>query len=99
MMYDVLTPLEDIPCIHFISHIIQATIVAVGDDGIALTLEGVEVVDHLGAKEGLAIFQRGLVDNDIGTLGLHALHDALDGALAEIVRIALHRQAEDTNGD
>ena len=47
---------------------------------------------HLGAEE-LRRVQRGLVDHHGHALGLHALHDALDGARTEIVGVGLHRQA------
>lgn len=47
---------------------------------------------HLGAEE-LRRVQRGLVDHHGHALGLHALHDALDGARAEVVGVRLHRQA------
>ena len=47
---------------------------------------------NLGAEE-LRRVQRGLVDHHGHALGLHALHDALDGARAEVVRVGLHRQA------
>lgn len=47
---------------------------------------------HLGAEE-LRRVQRGLVDHHGHALGLHALHDALDGARAEVVGVGLHRQA------
>ena len=47
---------------------------------------------HLGAEE-LRRVQRGLVDDHGHALGLHALHDALDGARAEVVGVGLHRQA------
>ena len=47
---------------------------------------------HLGAEE-LRRVQCGLVDHHGHALGLHALHDALDGARAEVVGVRLHRQA------
>lgn len=46
----------------------------------------------LGTEE-LRRVQRGLVDHHGHALGLHALHDALDGARAEVVGVGLHRQA------
>ena len=46
----------------------------------------------LGAEE-LRRVQRWLVDHHGHALGLHALHDALDGARAEVVGVGLHRQA------
>ena len=50
----------------------------------------------LGAEE-LRRVQRGLVDHHGYALGLHALHDALDGARAEVVGVGLHRQAVDAH--
>ena len=50
----------------------------------------------LGPEE-LRRVQRGLVDHHGHALGLHALHDALDGARAEVVGVGLHRQAVDTH--
>ena len=47
---------------------------------------------HLEAEE-LRRVQRGLVDHHEHALGLHALHNALDGAHAEVVGVGLHRQA------
>ena len=49
---------------------------------------------HLGPEE-LRRVKRGLVDHHGHALGLHALHDALDGARAEVVGVGLHRQAVD----
>lgn len=49
-------------------------------------------MSHLGAEE-LRRVQRGLVDHHGRALGLHALHDALDGARAEVVGVRLHRQS------
>lgn len=46
----------------------------------------------LGAEE-LRGVQHGLVDHHGHALGLHALHDALDGARAEVVGVGLHRRA------
>ena len=51
---------------------------------------------HLRAEE-LRRVQRGLVDHHGHALGLHALHDALDGARAEVVGVGLHRQAVDAH--
>ena len=51
---------------------------------------------HLGAKE-LRGVQRGLVDHNGHALGLHALHDALDGARTKSVGVRLHRRAVDAH--
>ena len=59
----------------------------------ALLLELVEVIDNLGTEECRAVLKCRLVDDDLRTLGLDALHHALDGTLAEVVGVGLHRQA------
>ena len=67
--------------------------VAVRDYHVALRLEAREVVYDFRAEEDCAIIQRGFVDDDLGSLGLDALHDALDGAVTEIVGVGFHREA------
>ena len=47
---------------------------------------------HFRAEE-LRGVKRWLVDHHRRALGLHALHDALDGARAEVVEVGLYRQA------
>ena len=93
-----LVALEDVAGVDFVFDVVETGVVTVGDDGLALTLEGVEVVDDLGAEEGFSIVKGGFVDDDFGTLGLDAFHNALDGTLTEVVAVALHRQAEHANG-
>ena len=85
-----LTPLvssENIPRIDLVLYIIQTSIIAVGDDGVALCLEGFEVVLYPTAEECAALFQGRLIDDDLCTLCLDALHDTLDGRLAEVVAV------------
>lgn len=91
-----LIPLKQIPCVHLVRHVRELVAPAVGDDHVAAGLEGLQVVRDLGAEE-LRRVQRGLVDNHGHALGLHALHDALDGTRAEVVRIGFHRQAVDAH--
>ena len=79
--------------IYFLLHVFEAFVEAVGDDGADLGLEGCEVVHHAAAEEGGAVVEGGFVDDDFRALGFHALHDALDGRLTEVVGVALHRQA------
>ena len=88
---------EDVAGIDLGGNVAEGVVEAVGDDGFAAGLEGGEVVDDEAAEEGGAIGERGLVDDDLGTLGLDALHDALDGGLAEVIRVGLHRQAIDAD--
>ena len=64
---------ENISCVNLILHIIQTDIVAVGDDGMALCLEGFEVVLYSTTKEGAALFQGWLIDDDLCTLCLDTL--------------------------
>ena len=52
---------ENISCINLILYIIQTSILAVGNDGMALCLEGIQVIDNLAAEEGAAIFECWLI--------------------------------------
>ena len=54
---------EQIPCIHLVGHIVQAAVIAVGDDGLAHGLEAANVINNQTAEEGLAVLQRRLVDD------------------------------------
>ena len=91
-----LVALEEIARVHLVRHVRELVAPAVGDDYVAAGLEGLQVVRDLGAEE-LRRVQRGLVDRHGHALGLHALHDALDGARAEVVGVGLHRQAVDAH--
>ena len=70
---------EDVACVDFVFHVIQAIIETVGDDGMTLGFELLEVIHDLAAEEGGAVLKGWLVDDDLGSLCLDALHDALDG--------------------
>ena len=87
-----LVPLKQIPRVDLVRHVRELVAPAVGDDHVAAGLEGLQVVRDLGAEE-LRRVQRGLVDHHGHALGLHALHDALDGARAEVVGVGFRRQA------
>lgn len=73
-----LVPAEDVTGVDFFLYVVQANVVAVGDDGLALPLKVVEVIHHFRAEERAAILQRRLVDDDFRALGLHSFHHALD---------------------
>ena len=81
---------EEVAGVDLVGHVVQAGVVAVGDDGLADRLELLQVADDLAAEERSAWLQGGLVDDHGGSLGLDALHDALDGAGAEVVGVGLH---------
>ena len=51
-----LVPPENIPRINLFLHIIQTSIIPVGNDGMALALESIQVIHHLAAEERAAIF-------------------------------------------
>ena len=70
---------EDVSCIYLFLYIVETRIIAVGNDGIGLSLELGEVVDNKAAEEGAAVFKSWLIDDDISSLRLNALHDALNG--------------------
>ena len=85
-----LVPSKDVTGIDFLLHIVQASIVAVGNDGVGQAFEFIQIIYHFRAKEGRTVLQRGLVDNEDGAFSLDALHHSLNGALAEVVAIRLH---------
>ena len=85
-----LVPLKQISRVHLVRHVSELVAPAVGDDHVAAGLEGLQVVGDLGGEE-LRRVQRGLVDHHGHALGLHALHDAPDGARAEVVGVGIHR--------
>lgn len=74
----VLVSSKNISSINLMLYIIQTSIVAVGDDSMALCLEDFEVVLYSTAEEGASLFQGWLIDNYLSTLCLDTLHDALD---------------------
>lgn len=78
---------ENIPCINLILHIVQTNIIAVCNDSLTLHLKLCQVVYDLASKERAAILKCWLVDDDLSPLCLNSLHDALNGRLAEIVRV------------
>ena len=90
-----LVAFEEVAGVDFGEDVVEAGVVAVGDDGGGLGLEGGQVVDDERAEEGGAVGEGGLVDDHLGAFGLDALHDALDGGLAEVVAVGLHGQAVD----
>ena len=44
-------PPENIPRINLILHVIKARVITVGDDGVALALELIQIVDYTAAEE------------------------------------------------
>ena len=78
---------EQVARVDLVGHVVKAGVVAVGDDGLALALEGFEVAHNATAEEGGAVGKGGLVDDDFGSLSLDAFHDALNGRLAEVVAV------------
>ena len=56
-------------------------------------LEFVNVIYDCGAEECRAVLKCRFVDYDLRTLGLDALHHALNRALSEVVGVGLHCQA------
>ena len=77
--YYILISSENVSSVDLILYIIQTSIVAVGDDGMTLCLEGFKVVLYSATKEGAAFFQGWLINDYLGALCLDALHDTLDG--------------------
>lgn len=87
LIFYLLISSENVACIYFFFHIVEACVVAVGDDGVTFRLELRQIVYHLTAEECGAVFKGWLVDDDLCTLCLDALHDALNGRLTEVVAV------------
>lgn len=92
-LFDKLVTSEQVTGVDLVLDIIETAVIAVGDDGLTALLERGEIVHNLAAEEGRSVFQSRFVDDDGSTLGLDALHDPLNGGLAEIVGVGLHGQA------
>ena len=54
-----------IPGIYLILDIIQTSIITVGDDGMALSLESSQVIDYFAAEEGATLFKCWFIDDDL----------------------------------
>ena len=89
---------EDIAGVNFRLDVVQTGVVAICDDGLGHFLEFLQVIHHQATEEGGAVFEGGLVDDDLRALGLDALHNTLDGTLAEVVTVTLHREAVNADG-
>ena len=59
------------------------------------TFFGSLVVNDLAAEKSAAVFQCRLVDDNLCALCLDTFHDSLNGRLAEVVGVGLHREAID----
>ena len=74
----VLIPSEDISCIDFFFHVIQAFVISIRNDCMATLLEIIKIIDYQTAKESGTIFECWLIDNDLCSLCFNAFHDSLD---------------------
>ena len=75
----VLIAAEYIAGIYFLLHIIQAGIIAVGDNGLTLFFEGIQIIHDLTAEKCTSIFQCRLINNYFCSLGFNTLHHPLNG--------------------
>lgn len=61
-------------------------------------LELSQIVDHNTTKERLTVFQGRLINHNRCSLCFDTLHNTLNGALTEVIAIALHCQAVNADG-
>lgn len=87
LQYYPLIPIEQVSRIYLVLDVVEAAVIAVGDNCLALLLERIKVVDYFAAEERFAVLESWFIDDDFGTLCLDAFHDALDGTLAEVVGV------------
>ncbi len=64
-----------------------------------LRLKGIQIIHDAGTEEGDSIRQSGFIHNHFRAFGLDAFHNALDGALAEVVGAGFHGQAVNAHDD
>ena len=91
--------MKQVSCIYFWGDIIQTDIVSVGNDGVALLLEFLQIVYDFTSEEGRMIRKSRFVNDDVGAFGFDPFHDTLDRTLTEVVGVAFHSQSIDTYGD
>ena len=60
-------------------------------------LEFFQVIYNHRTEESLSVLQGRLINNDRCALRLDALHNALNRALTEVIRVGLHGQTINTN--
>ena len=87
LQYYPLISVKQVSRVDLVPYVIETAVIAVGNDCLALLLEIIKVVDDFAAEERFAVLESRFIDDDFGTLGIDAFHDALDGTLAEVVRI------------
>ena len=88
-----------VPCLSlfYLLHNVKSSITVVGKYGVALSLEGDEVVDNSRAKEKFTIGKGGFINNYLGALDFDELHNALDGTLTRETEVLLHSNKKDAN--
>jgi len=84
--------------IYFLPDIIQTAVIPVRNNSITMALEHSQVIHHFATEERRAVLQCRFVNNNRCALCLDALHNTLNGALAEVIRIVLHCQPIDADG-
>lgn len=87
LQYYPLIPIEQVSSVYLVLDVVEAAVITVGNDCLALILERIKVVDDFAAEERFAVLESWFIDDDFGTLCLDAFHDALDGTLAEVVGV------------
>ena len=90
-----LVALEYVSCIDFVYHIVETTVVPISNNRLTLLFKLRQIIHHLASEERFAIGNRGLVDDDLGNVGVDAIDDAPDGAMADGVEDGLHGDVED----
>lgn len=76
---------KQIPCVNLLLHVIQTTIVSVGNNGVGYPFEFLQIPDNPTAKEGRACRKRRLKDHNCGSFCLDPFHDSLYRGVPEIV--------------
>ena len=87
--YYYLIPGVNISRINLLDHVAEFLTLPVGNNDIGQAFEFIKIPNNAAAEEGFFLQCR-LVNHHFNAFGLDTLHDALDGALAEIIGVGLH---------
>ena len=87
---------KQIAGVNFFGHICEFWGGAVGHNQISALFETLQIIHHFRVEE-MRRTQRWFINNHGDALGLDALHNALNGGGAEIIRIRFHGYAINTH--
>ena len=99
MFYFLSVSLERSLAVDFVLYFVQAGIITVGDDTVALLFEFIQIVYDFASEKCRTIFESWFINDHGCSFRLNSLHDTLDRGLTEVIRIGFHSQTVNTDGN